>query len=114
MKWLVVFLTLCSCATISGTWTGRLESPNSVGVRFTIEERDGQLTGRTFWEDPVSHQLEPEGTLSGKREKHDASWVTEGSVTVSGTVDGDHFVGTLTFPAEGNARARTAPVKLSR
>ena len=26
-----------------------MASPNSVGVRFTIEEENGQLTGRTFW-----------------------------------------------------------------
>jgi hypothetical protein len=29
--WLAVLLAFCSCqATIAGTWTGRLESPNSI------------------------------------------------------------------------------------
>lgn len=114
--WLISLLSvLCSCqATVSGTWTGRMESPNSIGVRFTIEERNGQLSGRTYWEDPVSHQLEPEGEFTGKRENQEASWVTEGAVVVTGKFDGDRFVGTITFPPDGDEPGHTVPVSLSR
>lgn len=91
-----------------------MASPNSVGVRFTIEEENGLLTGRTFWEDPVTHLLEAEGQFTGKRANQEASWVTEGAVVVTGKFDGDCFVGTITFPPDGDEPGHTVPVSLSR
>ena len=114
-SFLFAFLVMSSCqATLSGSWTGRLESPNAVGVRFTIEDKNGDLSGMAYWEDPDTKQLEPEGEIAGKRDNSDASWMTDGLVRVQGRFDGNSFVGTATFPADGDEPERVVPLRLSR
>ena len=91
-----------------------MDSPHSIGVRFTIEEKDGQLSGRTFWEDPVTHQFEPEAEFTGTRSSHDASWTTGTGVAIAGKFQGDVFTGTLAFPADGDEPEHTTTLSLKR
>ena len=100
--------------TVAGTWTGKLASPHQVGFRFVLEDTDGQLTGRTWVEDDVTHVFEPEATISGTRDGVGAAWTSETGVAVAGTFDGNHFTGTLTFPADGDEPSHTAGLVLSR
>ena len=85
-------------------------SPNSVGVRFVLDDQAGKLTGQVFWEDPSTHELEFEGGLTGNRSDGSASWTTDGEVSITGRFNGDTFVGTVTFPAEGSEQARSAAI----
>lgn len=112
----LTWLTLAAgCrATVSGTWTGTLDSPNKIGVRFVLDEQAGRLGGRTYWEDPETREFEPEGELAGSQADGAASWKTEGDVEVSGRFDGNGFVGTLTFPAFRDQPARTVGLTLRR
>ena len=91
-----------------------MNSPDKVGVRFVIEERDGQLSGRTYWEDPVTHQFEPEGEIVGTKTDGLASWTTESSVIVSGKFEKNRFIGTIVFPADGDEASHTTSLTLTR
>ncbi|MDP1915963.1 MAG: hypothetical protein Q8L14_06950 [Myxococcales bacterium] len=116
---LLILVTL-SCRTASGltgTWTGRLESPDKVGARFVLEEKDGTITGRVYWEDPKTLVFEPEGTLVGVSDGGTFSWRSESDVTVEGTVSDNILDGTLTFPIDEEAppgTPRSARIKLTR
>ena len=113
--WWVVLLWLSGCATgVAGTWTGVMNSPDKVGVRFVIEEKDGRLAGRVFFEDPVTRQFEPESQLVGATTDGSASWTTETNVQISGKFEGSKFVGTILFPADGDEPAHSAALTLSR
>lgn len=112
---LLVVTLLSSCASgVSGAWTGRMVSPNSVGVRFVLDDQAGKLTGQVFWEDPSTHSFEFEGGLNGTRNDSSASWTTDGEVTITGRFSGNTFVGTVTFPAAGSEPARRAELTLVR
>lgn len=113
--WCLLVMGLSGCVTgVSGSWTGAIDSPNQVGVRFVFEEKDGQLSGRTLFEDPETHQFELAGQLVGTTKDGDASWTTETDVQVSGKFQGNKFVGTITFPADGDEPSHTASLSLSR
>ncbi|MDP1919623.1 MAG: hypothetical protein Q8L14_25450 [Myxococcales bacterium] len=107
LKKVLLFLLLsASCRATSGltgTWTGRLESPDKVGVRFVLEEDAGTITGRVYWEDPKTLVFEPEGTLVGVSDGGTVSWRSESDVTVVGTVRDTVLEGTLTFPVDEEA-----------
>ena len=114
-RWSLVALLLSGCATsVSGTWTGMMNSPNKVGVRFVLDEKQGRLAGRVFWEDPVTRQFEPESQLTGTNAGGSASWTTEANVQISGKFEGNQFVGTIVFPADGDEPAHSAELTLSR
>ncbi len=119
-KVLLLVLVAMSCRTtssVSGTWTGRLDSPNKVGVRFVLEEKDGTITGRVYWEDPKTLVFEPEGTLVGVADGGTVSWRSQSNVTVVGTVNDNSLEGTLTFPVDEEALPGTphsARVTLTR
>ena len=91
-----------------------MNSPNQIGVRFVLEEKEGRITGRTFFEDPVTRQFEPESQLVGTRTDVSASWTTETNVQISGKFEGDKFIGTILFPQDGDVPARSAGLTLSR
>lgn len=99
---------------MSGTWTGSLNSPNKLAVRFVLEDKDGVLSGRAYWEDPDSRAFEPEGEVVGTFVDGGASWKTEGEVKVTGQFEGDSFTGTLTFPAFRDQPAKSVSVTLTR
>jgi hypothetical protein len=105
-KAVLLVLVAISCRTVSGvsgTWTGRLDSPNKIGVRFVLEEKDGTITGRVYWEDPRTLVFEPEGTLIGVADGGAVSWRSESDVTVEGMVSDNRFEGTLTYPVDEEA-----------
>ena len=121
MKKVILFLLLSSsCRTTSGltgTWTGRLESPDRVGVRFVLEEDAGTITGRVYWEDPRTLVFEPEGTLVGVSDGGAVSWRSQSEVTVVGRVSDNVLEGTLTFPLDEEAppgTPRSARITLTR
>jgi hypothetical protein len=101
-------------SAVSGTWTGTLDSPNKIGVRFVLTEQNGKIEGRSYWQNEDTKDFEPEGELSGTWSDSAASWVTDGEVQVVGTFNGNSFSGTLTFPAIQGVPARSAKVELSR
>ena len=35
-----------------------MSSPSKLGVRFVLEDQNGELVGRTYWEDPVTHEFQ--------------------------------------------------------
>jgi hypothetical protein len=108
-------MTVTGClSSATGSWSGVMDSPDKVGVRFVIEERDGVLSGRTFWEDPVTHEFAPEARFTGTRAAATATWKTETNVVVSGHFDGESFLGTIVFPVDGDEPSRTASVTLRR
>ena len=112
-------LLLLSCVTsgaagVTGTWTGVMDSPIKVGVRFVLEESNGKLSGRTYWEDPKTLVFEPEGAISGIHTASAASWTTEGDVAVEGKFEGNTFVGTISFPAQDDEPAHSTSLTLSR
>jgi len=100
----------------TGNWTGSLGSPGTipVGVRFTLHEQNGKLTGRTYFEDPKTHELLADAELTGIREGANASWTTSTDLAVAGTFDGNAFTGKITFPADGNIAARAVDLNLNR
>lgn len=113
-----VFLTLAGCQTVtsvSGTWTGAMDSPNKLRVRFVLEDQGGKLSGLTYWHDPKTGAFELEGGLSGARTDGSASWTTDGDLTIDGKFEGDTFKGTIHFPAhEDVLPAWSAQLTLSR
>jgi hypothetical protein len=109
----LLFLS-CRTTSLTGTWTGRLDSPNKIGVRFVLEQKDGKLTGRTYWEEPNTGEFEPAGEVTGEIVDGAASWTSETGVKVTGHLEGAGFVGTLTFPADEDEPAHSAGLNLSR
>ncbi len=108
-------IALSGClSSVTGSWSGVMDSPDKIGVRFVIEERDGALSGRTFWEDPLTHEFGAEAEFTGSRTAATATWTTETNVVVSGHFDGDLFLGTISFPVDGDEPSRTASVSLRR
>ena len=114
----VLWLTLLCCQTtmgVSGTWTGQLESPNKVGVRFAIEEKNGAITGRAFWEESKTKGFEVEGQIHGSLTPDGKiQFTTEGEVEFRGEVVGSLITGTVTFPAFRTKPAYSYSVSLSR
>ncbi len=91
-----------------------MNSPDQIGVRFVLEEKEGRLTGRTFFEDPITRQFEPESQLVGTRTDGNASWTTETNVQISGKFEGSKFIGMIVFPQDGDEPAHSAGLTLSR
>ena len=90
-------------SSVTGSWKGSLSSPGttSVGVQFALQEQNGQLTGQTFVEDPVSKEYLVDDDLTGTRNGADATWQTSTNLVVKGKFDANGgFSGTLEFPAD--------------
>lgn len=101
---LILLLTGCGSSTVTVTWTGSLSSPSTipVGVRFVLTEDNGQLTGQTYFQDPVTGDYLVDDDVTGASNGTDATWTTTTTNLVAkGKFDkGGGFTGTLEFPAE--------------
>gem|GEM_PF-4953737 len=82
-------------------------------IRYEITDTNGQLSGSAFDLEPSRNQFIKTGTLTGTRTGTSAQW-TSGGDTVSGTLSGDSFTGTLVVAANGPDAAVTAQVSLQR
>jgi hypothetical protein len=112
---LVSALLFSGChASAAGAWTGNLDSPSRVALRVVLEERGDDVTGTTYWENLETHQLEYEGTLTGKREGNKLTLTTSGEVAIVGEIAGDLFKGSVKFPADGDEPGRDVAVTLKR
>jgi hypothetical protein len=105
-----------SSASAAGSWTGSLSAPGTtpIDIRFVLEEQNGTLIGRTWVEDPETHELLEDADLTGSRLGSDATWTTSTDLVVSGRFEGNHFVGTLDFPPEDPLAFHRVDVVLDR
>ena len=90
-------------SSVTATWTGSLTSGTTtpVGVQFALVDNNGQLTGQTYFQDPVSGQYLIDDDVTGTRNGSDATWSTSTNLVVTGTFDADGgFSGTFEFPAD--------------
>ena len=111
----VLLLVGCQAAAVaSGTWTGTMSSPNQLKVRFVIEDQNGKLSGRTYFEDESTKEFYPEAENTGTRDDVSASWTTETDVVVKGKFEGNKFTGTITFPADGEQASHEVGLTLTR
>ncbi|MCP3169564.1 hypothetical protein [Myxococcus qinghaiensis] len=85
----------------------------SASIRYEITDNNGQLSGIAFDLEPSRNQFIKTGTLTGTRTGTSAQW-TSGGDTVSGTLSGNTFTGTLVVAAEGPDASLTAQVALER
>src|SRR5262249_3204576 len=88
---------------VSGPWTGFYIGPTgarSPGIRFTLYDQDGGLTGTMDVEDPKTKTFVGGSELLGSRTRNHAQWATDVDVAVTGDFHGDQFSGTIVFPAE--------------
>ncbi len=84
-------------------------------MQFELQEQNGQLTGKTWVEDPVSHQYLDDADVTGTRHGFDATWSTSTGLVVRGKFDADGgFTGTLEFPAEDPLAIHVVGLKLHR
>jgi hypothetical protein len=90
-------------SSVTATWTGSLSSPNTtpVGIQFALAENNGQLTGQTYVQDPVTGEYLLDDDVTGTRNGSDATWTTSTNLVVKGKFDtAGGFAGTLEFPAD--------------
>ena len=120
---LCVLLGACSsqppgspAVTATGTWAGSVSSPGTtpVGVRFTLADQNGQLTGQTYFQDPATGAFLKDAELTGTRSGADASWQTSTGLLVHGKFDANGFNGTLEFPADDPLALHVVNVILTR
>jgi hypothetical protein len=99
---------------LTGVWMGTVTGPvDSVGRRFEITDNNGQLTGVTFYLEPDDSEYIEMGTLSGSRTGATVQWTSEDS-SVSGTLSGDTFSGTIIFGGDDTDPEVTAQISLQR
>lgn len=101
--------------SLTGTWVGTLSltGANSVSIRYEIMDNNGQLSGQTFDQEPTSGLFIPTSIVAGTRNGSSAQW-TSGTDSVSGTLTGDTFAGTLYVPDDGLGQPVTAQLNLQR
>jgi hypothetical protein len=113
----VMTITACTGApTAAGTWTGHTtgEGSDSSQIRFIIVDRDGALTGQTLFEDPETHEFVEALTVEGDRTGNQLTWRTAKGDVVTGTIEGNSFRGTLTYPAAGDLPGQRYGLELKR
>ncbi len=103
----ILLSTACGASKASfnaaGSWTGSLSSTGAtpVGIRFTLTDHNGQLTGLTYLQDPVTGEFLTDDEIQGSRNGMNASWqTTTTGLVVVGTFNGNIFVGTIQFPPD--------------
>ena len=101
---------------VTGTWTGSVSSAGaiSVGARFTLEDQNARLSGRTYFEDSRLGEFVEDADLSGSRDGLDASWTTSTDLIVVGRFDANSFVGTIRFPPDDELGPHVANLTLNR
>jgi hypothetical protein len=101
---------------VTGTWTGSVAAMGStpVGIRFTLVEQNGRLTGQTFVEDPKTKAFLTDAELTGSRTGVMATWNTVTGLLIRGTFTTDTFTGTLQYPAEGDFGPLVSNLTLKR
>ena len=105
-----------SQSSATGTWAGSVSFPGTapVGVRFTLADQNGQLTGQTYFEDPATGAYLRDAELTGTRNGADESWQTSTGLIVHGTFNANGFTGTLEFPADDPLAFHVVDVVLTR
>lgn len=100
----------------TGTWTGTATfEQQSIGIRFIIDHRGGDIQGRMLLQDPVTGQYLETGTIDGRRTGDYATWDTEGNSQVYGDyTDPTHFAGWIFFPARHDEDGFEAELTLQR
>ena len=109
-------ITSAATGVAAGTWTGTIaaEKAKPMGVRFEIEEKDGKLIGRTYFQDQGTAEYAIEGTISGTLDGTNATWVSESDLKVKGKFESNKFTGTLEFPPDEGHPAVTQTLTLTR
>lgn len=100
-------------SALHGRWSGT-KGVQKRPVAFDLEENRGAIAG-TFWlADPKTGDLLDNGELTGKREGSHLEFSTATGLVVQGTMDGGHFVGTMTYPPWEDIPGITLDVVLER
>ena len=107
-----------SPADLSGTWQGQVSGVGKpVGMRFTLQDGNGVLTGQTFVQDPKTGQFLRDADLTGSRQGADATWAISDDVLVAGRFEGSGFSGTIEFrlqDPDGTPAPYVAKLELKR
>ena len=117
LGWVVVFALCCASRPgVTGAWTGTISSGKSkpVGIRFVLEESNGQLTGRTYVQDQGTDEYAIEATISGTKNGANATWTSETDVIVKGKFEDNKFVGTIEFPSDQGRPPAVGTLTLSQ
>jgi len=99
-----------------GTWTGMIGEghPKPTGVRFSLEDDNGKLSGEMFFQDPATNEFSNDGSLTGTRDGTTATWTTETDVVIKGTFEDNKFTGTIEFPPDEGHPHAPVPLILTR